>query len=575
MASRRKIIKPHQDAERYINLKADKSGLEKRFIDDGRGVFATSAFYQGDFVLEYRGRLLPCEHVSRKAVSEFVFDFKWKGQCWSLDASVEDESLGRLVNDDHQRPNCKMKIVDFNREPHLCMFALRDISPGEELSCNYGDADWPRLKQVMGEATITTAEHALADSEKNPLAAGEWMKNKDKHSVVDDHDGAVSRTPVMMKKSEVQIELSVAELPMTHQSVMSGKAPSQETTEKLKERKSLPNEDSSEIKDCESQQKTRKRKTITPLMESSDESEYSDYSDVDYMPDTEGSISDSNESSADPLLLKPSMISSLELVVENREMCGVPRENPFLFARSGALTAYRGGKCIHKYAAECGAQHPEALTSTRLRKLIATMFQILNLEGNEADQLADFLGHDICVHRQYYRLPQGTLQLAKMSKLLMAMEKGTICRFKGKSLDDIEVHPEEQCDDQSDGDDDDDELDGPPSSTTSSPTAQPHASPVAAKVHEIASPVKAFTSRHDSTAKPRRKWETVEVAAIERHMMHFIHTGRVPQKRDCDKCITAEQHALGARSWTDVKNYVRNRSITLRRSSTLCLKSSC
>lgn len=142
------------------------------------------------------------------------------------------------------------------------------------------------------------------------------------------------------------------------------------------------------------------------------------------------------------VLLKPSMISSLELLVENRERCGVPRENPFLFARPDALTAYRGGKCIKEYAAECGAEHPETLTSTRLRKHIATMSQILNLEENEADQLADFLGHDIRVHRQYYRLPQGTLQLAKMSKLLMCMENGTISQFKGKSLDEIEVHPE-------------------------------------------------------------------------------------------------------------------------------------
>ncbi|KAL2103625.1 hypothetical protein ACEWY4_000493 [Coilia grayii] len=237
MASRRKRIKPQQDAARYINLKVDKSGLEKRFIDEvkGRGVFATLPFCQGDFVLEYRGRLLPCEHVSRKAVSEFVFDFKWKGQCWSLDASVEDESLGRLVNDDHQRPNCKMKLLYFNREPHLCMFALRDISPGEELSYNYGDADWPWRKRDQIELSVAELPmtHQSVMTGKAPSQeTTERLKIKDKHSVVDCHDGAVSRTPVMMKKSEDQIELSVAELPMTNQSVMTGMAPSQETTER-------------------------------------------------------------------------------------------------------------------------------------------------------------------------------------------------------------------------------------------------------------------------------------------------------------------------------------------------------
>lgn len=52
------------------------------------------------------------------------------------------------------------------------------------------------------------------------------------------------------------------------------------------------------------------------------------------------------------------------------------------------------------------------------------------------------MGHDIRVDRQYYRLPQGTLQLAKMSKVLLAVEKGTLSQYKGQALDDIEIDPE-------------------------------------------------------------------------------------------------------------------------------------
>ena len=43
----------------------------------------------------------------------------------------------------------------------------------------------------------------------------------------------------------------------------------------------------------------------------------------------------------------------------------------------------------------------------------------MNLNDSDLDQFADFLGHDISVHRKYYRLPEGTLQLAKASKILM------------------------------------------------------------------------------------------------------------------------------------------------------------
>ncbi|KAL0155304.1 hypothetical protein M9458_049567, partial [Cirrhinus mrigala] len=67
------------------------------------------------------------------------------------------------------------------------------------------------------------------------------------------------------------------------------------------------------------------------------------------------------------------------------------------------------------------------------------MSQILNLKDNELDQLASFLGHDIRVHRDYYRLPDATIEIAKISKLLLAMEKGNLARFQGKSLDEIEI----------------------------------------------------------------------------------------------------------------------------------------
>ncbi len=70
------------------------------------------------------------------------------------------------------------------------------------------------------------------------------------------------------------------------------------------------------------------------------------------------------------------------------------------------------------------------------------MSQSLNLQENESDKLADFLGHDICVHRQYYGLPYGTLQLAKMSKVLLAVEKGTLSQYEGQVLKDIEIDPE-------------------------------------------------------------------------------------------------------------------------------------
>lgn len=60
----------------------------------------------------------------------------------------------------------------------------------------------------------------------------------------------------------------------------------------------------------------------------------------------------------------------------------------------------------------------------------------MDLKEHELEWLANHLGHDISVHREYYRLPENTLQTAKVGKLLMAIENG-ISKFQGKKLDDI------------------------------------------------------------------------------------------------------------------------------------------
>lgn len=59
-------------------------------------------------------------------------------------------------------------------------------------------------------------------------------------------------------------------------------------------------------------------------------------------------------------------------------------------------------------------------------------------KNNELDQLADFLGNKINVHREYYRLPEATIQVTNISKLLLALEKGKLTELKGKSLDEIQ-----------------------------------------------------------------------------------------------------------------------------------------
>lgn len=88
-------------------------------------------------------------------------------------------------------------------------------------------------------------------------------------------------------------------------------------------------------------------------------------------------------------------------------------------------------------AINCGAKNPDALKSTNLRKHVATLSQMIVLKENELDLLAQYMGHDIHVHRNYYRLPEDTLQSAHLAKLFLTMEDGTLIKQKGKTLEEL------------------------------------------------------------------------------------------------------------------------------------------
>ncbi|XP_016399854.1 uncharacterized protein LOC107732929 [Sinocyclocheilus rhinocerous] len=271
-----------------------------------------------------------------------------------------------------------------------------------------------------------------------------------------------------------------------------------------------------------------------------------------------------------PILLTPKMLCSLELLVKQREACGVLKVNAYMFARPDAMTHFRGSDCLRSFAKVCGAKCPESLTSTRLQKHAATLSTVLNMTDTEMDQLANFLGHDIRIHHEVYRLPEKTLQLAKISKALMALEQGRLAEFHGKNLNEIGITPNEKvidCDEE-----DGSIQEGHCSSTVDEPSAEVALAPTernmspAPKRSQPSSdeqmPSGASAIRppcKGKTAQKKTPWQQTEVQAVERHLKPFIISGTVPAKSDCEKCLKAEPEALRNRDWKTVKFYVYNR----------------
>ena len=128
----------------------------------------------------------------------------------------------------------------------------------------------------------------------------------------------------------------------------------------------------------------------------------------------------------------------IDLLLSKRDIV-ISSENMYLFPTRTTINHIRGTDTLRTFSQDCSAEFPERLRATKLRKHIATMTQLFNLSENEIDILANFLGHDIRVHREFYRLPQETMQVAKVSKPLLMMEGGKITQTSVNSLEDIDV----------------------------------------------------------------------------------------------------------------------------------------
>ncbi|XP_056007620.1 uncharacterized protein LOC125653612 [Ostrea edulis] len=290
-----------------------------------------------------------------------------------------------------------------------------------------------------------------------------------------------------------------------------------------------------------------------------------------------------------PILIKPALERSIVLLNETREQAGVSKSNPYVFARSGfsSLNPIRSSDCLRKFAEESGVKNTRNLTSTKLRKHVATVSQILNLEKSDIEIMAGFLGHDIRVHTSFYRLPSDTLQIARMGTILTAFDNGEISKYSGKSLDqiaceDIKLGNEEGEEDMSSSGEESDEDNchrgkmrklNPPKeaaeSESDSEEDNENAHGMAKKEREHGKNTKTGSSKKPGSddqymkGKPKRvpntrhQWTQDEKAALLRKFKKPISLGKTPGQLDCLNAIRQET-CLAKFTWKQIKFAVKN-----------------
>lgn len=110
-------------------------------LSTGRGVEACRIFENGEWVLEYIGRLITPQEFERllKVDSNSSRSYLYAAGELHIDASEENGTLGRLINHSKRYANLKSYLVTVHGLRKLIFVAIRKIKPGDQLFYDYGD----------------------------------------------------------------------------------------------------------------------------------------------------------------------------------------------------------------------------------------------------------------------------------------------------------------------------------------------------------------------------------------------------------------------------------------------------
>lgn len=141
-----------------------------------------------------------------------------------------------------------------------------------------------------------------------------------------------------------------------------------------------------------------------------------------------------------PILLTQTMVATIDILEKSRNVCEISSENQFIFASPTSKTEHIDSwHAMNKLAKAAGCVYPNLISSSRLRKYLATVSQILHMEDYELEWLSRHLAHDINTHKNHYRQHDAAIEIAKIGSLVLAADQGKLGKFAGKKLSDINV----------------------------------------------------------------------------------------------------------------------------------------
>lgn len=245
----------------------------------------------------------------------------------------------------------------------------------------------------------------------------------------------------------------------------------------------------------------------------------------------------------------------LRLLIKTRASSGILPSNIYLFCLPYSEHCMRGCDIIKELSNKCGAKMPSNLKSTKLRKHISTVSQLLNLDDGSFNALCKHMGHNPKVHREFYQMPQEMILKTQISKILVALDQGSLCKYKGKALNEFEINQENSSSQVA--------TQNNLNNTVTEARANTDLSTSSDEdwVEENHSPKKTNTTKpankNQKTIRKipkRQSWSKPDIKILKEFFAEEILIGvRPPTKKRCEACIVAFPHFKETRNYLNIK----------------------
>nr|XP_023014877.1 uncharacterized protein LOC111504537 [Leptinotarsa decemlineata] len=259
-----------------------------------------------------------------------------------------------------------------------------------------------------------------------------------------------------------------------------------------------------------------------------------------------------------PVLFSMDVQDHMKLFLQARSEF-VDESNSFLFANPASKEQpLIGYKVLYKYTRLCGAVNPEALTSSKLRKHLATLNQVFNMTQNDIEQLATLMGHTVDAHKQVYRLPDDVYQTAKIAKLLMLMERGEAGNYKGKTLDEIDLKMDDDIFEEEDEENYDlkNDLEIIEGINDSGNILDEDIEASQQNIRDSSSTV----NKNADNFKKRLlvPWTNQQKKVVTQFFQNHINMKKPPRRHECDNLRDKYPKLLENKSWKKIKVFIQN-----------------